>query len=89
MPAHTQDALADFTQDSRILVLSLMAVVIGVMSAFVAAALVWLINVITNIAFFGTLSGVFRSPAEHHLGAWVVLVPAAGGLIIGLMARYG
>ncbi|HUI09063.1 MAG TPA: chloride channel protein [Bacteroidota bacterium] len=88
---HTQppDALADFTRDTRVLVLALMAVVIGVMSALVAAALVWLINVITNLAFFGTLSGVFRSPAEHHLGLWVILVPAAGGIVIGLMARFG
>ena len=89
MESRPPDALADFTQDVRVLVLSLMAGVIGVMSALVAAALVWLINVITNLAFFGRLSGVFRSPAEHHLGVWVILVPAAGGLIIGLMARYG
>ncbi|HTR99227.1 MAG TPA: chloride channel protein [Bacteroidota bacterium] len=89
MQSRPQDALADFTQDTRVLVLSLMAVVIGVMSALVAAALVWLINVITNLSFFGVLSGAFRSPADNHLGAWVILVPAAGGLVIGLMARYG
>src|SRR5262249_49368424 len=29
------------------------------------------------------------SPAENHLGWWAVLVPVAGALIIGLMARYG
>ena len=29
------------------------------------------------------------SPAGNHLGYWAVLVPVIGGLIIGLMARYG
>jgi len=89
MKERSEDRLADFTRDSRIIVLSLMAVVIGAMSAFVAAALVWLINLITNLAFFQTLSGEFRSPAENHLRWLIVLVPALGGLIIGFMARFG
>ena len=83
------DRLADFTRDSRVLVLSAMAVIVGVMSALVAAALVWLINLITNIAFFQRLSGDFRSPAGNHLGWGVLIVPAIGGLVIGLMARFG
>jgi len=29
------------------------------------------------------------SPAENHLGWFAMLVPVAGGLIIGLIARYG
>src|SRR5262249_49038117 len=29
------------------------------------------------------------APAGHHLGPFVVLVPIAGALVIGLMARYG
>src|SRR5205085_5581601 len=29
------------------------------------------------------------SPAAHDLGAWVIVVPVVGGLLIGLMARYG
>ena len=89
MHNRSEDRLADFTRDSRVLVLSLMAVVVGVMSALVAAALVWLINVITDIAFYQKISSEFLSPAGHHLGYLVVLVPALGGLIIGLMARFG
>ncbi|MDM7915099.1 MAG: chloride channel protein, partial [Candidatus Eisenbacteria bacterium] len=85
----TEDRLADFTRDRRILILSVMAIAIGVMSAFIADALLWLIAVITNLSFYQRLSSAFASPAGHHLGPWVVLVPAAGGLIIGLMARYG
>lgn len=85
----TEDHLADFTRDKRILVLSLMAVVIGVISSLVAYALVWLIAVITNLAFYQTFSAASVSPANHRLGYWVILVPTLGGLLIGLMARYG
>ncbi len=83
------DRHADFTRDRRILLLSAMAVVIGTMSAFVAWALVWLINAMTNLAFYQHFAGEFHSPADHHLGLLVVLVPVAGGLVIGLMARFG
>jgi chloride channel protein, CIC family len=81
--------LADFTTDRRLLPLILMAVVVGVMSAFVAEALVWLIAVITNLAYYHRLSAALVSPAANQLGWWAVLVPVVGGLIIGLMARYG
>jgi len=71
------------------LVLSGLAVGIGVAAALVAYALVWLIAVITNLAYYQRFSSQFVSPAGHHLGGWAVLVPVIGGLIIGLMARYG
>jgi chloride channel protein, CIC family len=66
-----------------------MSLVIGLVSAYVAAALVWLIGFITNLAFYQRLSGAFVSPDGNHLGIWVVAIPVVGGLIIGLMARYG
>ena len=84
-----EDRLADFTRDKRILVISLMALIIGAISAVVAYALVWLIAVITNISFYQEFSSVFQSPDHHRLGYWVILVPTIGGLIIGLTARYG
>src|SRR6185369_15606053 len=80
---------ADFTRDTRILILTLMALVIGVSSAIIAALLVRLIALVTNLAFFQRLSIADSVPATNTLGAWVILVPAIGGLIIGLMARYG
>ena len=83
------DTLADFTTDRRVLILSAMAVVVGAIGAVVAYALVWLIAVITNLAYYQRFSHAFVSPAGHHLGAWSVLVPVVGGLIIGLMARFG
>lgn len=84
-----EDTLADFTQDKRIIILSLMAIVIGAVSAVVAYALVWLIAVITNFAFYQQFSSVFQSPLHHHLGYFVIIVPVIGGLIVGIMARYG
>src|ERR1051325_1133888 len=84
-----EDRLADFTRDKRILILSLMAVVIGALSALVANALVWLIAVITNLVFYQTFSSAFQSPANNHLGLVVILVPIIGGLVIGLTARFG
>src|ERR1043166_4467133 len=84
-----EDRLADFTRDKRILIISLMAIIIGALSAVVAKILVWLIAVITNLVFYQKFSAEFQSPANHHLGAFVILVPIAGGLVIGLMARFG
>jgi H+/Cl- antiporter ClcA len=84
-----EDRLADFTQDKRVLILSLMAVVIGALSALVAKILVWLIAIITNLVFYRTLSAEFISPVNHRLGLLVILAPVAGGLVIGLMARFG
>src|SRR5215468_7009545 len=84
-----EDRLADFTRDRRVIVLSWMALIVGVLSALVAYALVWLIASITNLAFYQRFSPVFQSPDQHHLGYYVIFVPTIGGLIIGFMARYG
>jgi H+/Cl- antiporter ClcA len=84
-----EDRLADFTRDKRILVLSLMALIVGAISAVVAYVLVWLIAVITNISFYQRFSATFQSPEKNHLGYLVILVPVIGGLLIGLTARYG
>jgi len=62
---------------------------IGVAGAGVAYALIWLIGVITNLSFYLRWSSAFVSPTRDVLHAWVILVPAIGGLVIGLMARYG
>ena len=67
-----------------------MAVFVGIASAFVALALTKLISLFTNIFYYQRVSfGEFTSPAAHHLGLWAVFIPVIGGLLIGLMARYG
>ena len=75
--------------DGRAVLISTMAVGIGLAAAGIAWLLVHLIGLFTNLAFYGRLATNFVSPAGHQLGAWVILVPVAGGLVVGLMARYG
>lgn len=84
-----EDRLADFTRDRRILLLSVMALVIGALSAVIAKLLVLLIAIFTNITFYQRFSTDFISPTSNHLGALVIVTPVVGGLIIGFMARYG
>lgn len=79
----------DYGVDRRLPMLAGVALLIGACSTGAAVLLVNLIRLFTNLFFFGALSLADRSPSEHTLGAWVVLVPALGGLIVGLMARYG
>jgi chloride channel protein, CIC family len=81
--------LGDFTATRRVLLISAIAIAIGILSAYVAKALLALIGLATNVFFFGRLATGLVSPADHRLGALVILVPVAGGLIVGLMARYG
>lgn len=81
--------LGDFTTNWRVIPISGLAIVIGVVSAYVALALLRLIGFFTNLFFYGRVRTDLVSPAGHHLGYWVILVPVIGGLIVGLMARYG
>src|SRR5438874_13144048 len=83
------DHLGDFTTSPRVIPISLLAVVIGLVAAVVAAALLKLIGLCTNVFFFQRFDTALVSPAGHHLGPFVVLVPVAGALLIGMMARYG
>jgi len=87
--AHPPSTLADFRTDRRVLLLCALALPIGAIGAVVAKALLWLIAAITNAAFFLRWSSAPVTPESHSLGAWVVLVPVVGALLIGLMARYG
>ena len=84
-----QSELADFSTNRRVLLLSVMSLAIGAISSLVAYALVWLIAAITNLSFYHRFSTLPALPQDHHLGLWVVLVPVAGALVVGLMARYG
>ncbi|ADU34971.1 chloride channel protein [Variovorax paradoxus] len=79
----------DFALNARLLRITAMAIVIGAISTVAARVLLDLIRFFTNLFFFQTFSLADRSPAEHTLGAWVIVVPVIGGLIVGLVARYG
>ncbi len=81
--------LRDYTTTIRVIPISLAAIPIGLLCAGAAFALLRLIALFTNLFFYSRWSFAAASPAGHHLGALVALVPIAGGLIVGLMARYG
>ncbi|HET8843723.1 MAG TPA: chloride channel protein [Ktedonobacteraceae bacterium] len=83
------EQLGDFTTTPHVIFISLLALCIGVVGAFVALALLKLIGLFTNLFFFQRWSTDLVSPAGNHLGPLVILVPVAGALVIGLMARYG
>jgi len=75
--------------DVRTLILCGWAIVLAIATGFVAQALVGIIGLVTNISFYGRFSTAFTSPAGNHLGWLVVFVPVIGGVIVGLMARFG
>jgi len=58
-------------------------------AALLANALTRLIGLITNVAYYGRLSTAFVAPTTARLGAWSILVPIIGAVVVGLMARYG
>jgi H+/Cl- antiporter ClcA len=76
-------------EQRRTLVISGLAIVIGVGAVGVARLLIAAIALVTNISFHGRFSVFGASPADNHLGLWVVLIPVIGGLLVGLLARYG
>jgi chloride channel protein, CIC family len=69
--------------------ISLLAAVVGLIAGVVAFLLYNLIGLFTNLAFYHVWSFHFRSPAENQLGAWVIVIPVVGGIIVGFMAKYG
>ncbi|NEX62187.1 chloride channel protein [Noviherbaspirillum galbum] len=79
----------DFGSDGRLVTLSAIAAGIGAVSTVAAFVLLHLIHLCTNLFFFQTFSFADRTPAEHHLGIWVIAVPVIGGLLVGLIAKFG
>jgi len=86
---HASSHKRDFSVNARLPGICALAAGIGVLSTIAAWVLLHLIWFFTNLFFFGVLSFADRSPAGHHLGLWVVLIPVIGGVIVGLIARFG
>ena len=73
----------------RLLLMSIFAAVIGLVAGFAAYALYGLIAICSNFVFYHRFSTVLPTITENPLGLWIIVVPALGGLIVGLMAKYG
>ncbi|HLI60570.1 MAG TPA: chloride channel protein [Solirubrobacteraceae bacterium] len=84
-----EQALGDFTADRSLLWLVPLAIAIGVLAAGVSLALLDMIGFVTNLLYFQRLSVHLVSPNGNTLGALAIVIPVAGGLIVGLMARFG
>jgi CIC family chloride channel protein len=73
----------------RLIVISCLSVAVAVAISIIAKILIYLINLVTNISFYGSFAFGFHSPANNHLGVWVIIIPAIGGILVGIMAFYG
>jgi CIC family chloride channel protein len=64
------------------------AVLVGLVAGLVAQGLLLLIQLFTNIFFYGKFSFAYSTPAHNHLGLWVLLIPPIGGLLVGIMIHF-
>lgn len=88
-PVKHLDELGDFTTTVRVIPMTLLAIVIGVVASFAAWFLLKLIGIFTNLFYYQRLDTAMSSPANNHLGIFAIAVPVIGSLIVGVMARYG
>ncbi len=73
----------------RVFLLSLQAIFNAIIIGFIAKAMVALIDLVTNLFFYGKFSFDPAAPGISHLGIFVIFIPIIGGLIVGFMARFG
>ncbi|MGC8460711.1 MAG: chloride channel protein [Candidatus Dormibacteria bacterium] len=83
------DALGDFTTRRGILKLVPLACTIGIFATAVALILLDLIGLLTNLLYYHRFSFALVSPVNNRLGIGAVALPVLGGLIVGVIARYG
>jgi chloride channel protein, CIC family len=81
--------LGDFTTDPRVLIIAGISVIVASAGVITGVILLKLIRLATNIAYFGQFNLAELNLRDSPLGLWTVLVPVAGSLIIGFMARFG
>ena len=88
-PDEETGRLGDFTTTPHMILISLLAIILGVFSAFIALFLLRLIGLFTNLFFFQRWDTALVSPAGNKLGLLEIFIPVIGALVIGIMARYG
>ena len=84
------ERLGDYSVSVRIVAISLLALAVGALAALVADGLLRLIGLITNLVFYQRVATSLVAPGfgQHHW--WLIVgAPVLGGLIVGIMARYG
>jgi CIC family chloride channel protein len=82
-------SLGDFTTELSILRLVPVAIAVGALGAGISLALLDMIGFLTNVLYYQRLSVHLVSPNANTLGAMALVIPVGGGLIVGLIARFG
>ncbi|HLI43886.1 MAG TPA: chloride channel protein [Acidimicrobiales bacterium] len=85
----SERSLGDFTTTPAILRLVPIGIAVGALGAGISLALLDMIGFFTNLFYYQRLSVQLTSPNANTLGAIALVIPIGGGLIVGLMARYG
>jgi len=75
--------------DRRVVLVTAIAIGLGIAAALIAQLLTALIGLVTNLAYYDRWSTALVPPGGHHLGAWAIGIPVVGGLLVGAMARWG
>src|SRR5215813_11087606 len=91
------DATSDGWRDSKLqgsasfrtALISFLAAGIGLLAGVIAYVLQKLIAFLTTLVFYHRLTADSMSPRNTHLGLWIIVIPALGGIVVGLMAKYG
>lgn len=73
----------------RLIYISLLSILISVFISVIAKILMMLITLITNLSFYGKFSFTHIGLIENNIGFWIILIPAIGGIIVGISALYG
>jgi len=73
----------------RMVLMCFLAAGIGLMAGLIAYLLYKLIGLFTNLVFYHRFAADFVSARHNQLGLWVIPIPVIGGLIVGLMAKFG
>ena len=82
--------LGDYSVRPRIVLISALALAVGAVAAVVADALLKLIGLITNLIFYQRFATALVAPGVGHHAWWLIVgAPVLGGLVVGLIARYG
>jgi CIC family chloride channel protein len=87
--AESATNLRDYSANHRMLLISGLAAILGGAGAALAWALLGLIRLATNVFYYHRVSFGDASPASNTLGWTAALAPIVGGLLIGVIARFG
>jgi CIC family chloride channel protein len=86
---HSAAKLRDYSADSRMIYMSGLAVIVGCAGAVLSWVLLRLIYLCTNLFYFHRWYAGRVDPGDSTLGWKMIFLPVIGGLVVGVIARYG